>query len=231
MAVSCVGFGLRIDGWRRSAVRFVLPPSSLILHPCAVPSDIRLRAYGRAPTPSRSESSAFWSLNSDFCIVRVRQRPLDGWGSPCPPNGLRSCSRDSAGNSNRSGHCNSQRSGPMLGPRTSLRYSNPNSVRFRHCACALNRTRSSYRRGNRSCCRNGSRATVRNSVCSRLRNSVRSGPRSRTRNSRRSCFCNGIQPCARSIFPSLLPRLIGVAVLDWSRPDATVVSAPTPARI
>jgi hypothetical protein len=36
-AISCNGFGLRIDGRRRSAVRFILPPSSLILRPSLVP--------------------------------------------------------------------------------------------------------------------------------------------------------------------------------------------------
>jgi len=37
MAILCIGFGLRIDGWRRSVLRFVFPPSSLILHPSLVP--------------------------------------------------------------------------------------------------------------------------------------------------------------------------------------------------
>ena len=130
-------------------------------------------------------------------------RPPDYGGSPCPLYstcpGPRSCGRHSAGHSIRSCRCNSQRSGPMLGPRSGLRYSYPNSTRFRHCTCTQTRTRSSYRNGYRPCCRNGFRACVRNSVCSRPRNSVRSGPRSRTRNSRRSCSCNGIQPCARPL--------------------------------
>jgi hypothetical protein len=159
---------------------FILPPSSFILAPC-------LRV------------SAFWFLNSPGSLC-----PLYGWGSSCPLSGPRSCGRPSPGNSSRSGHRNSQRTGPMLGPRTCLQYSYANSTWFRHCTCTLNRTRSSYRYGYRPCCRNGSCACARNSVCSRPRNSVRSGPRTSSRNSRRSCFCNGIQPCARPLFQSLL---------------------------
>ena len=84
----------------------------------------------------------------------------------------------------------------MLGPRTGLRHSYPNSTRFRLSTCALNRTRSSYRYGYRPCFCNSSRAGTRNSIYSRPRNSVRFGPRSSSRNSRRSCFRNGSQPCA-----------------------------------
>jgi len=144
--------------------------------------------------------------HSAICILHFelppRPRSPDGWGSPCPLNGPRSCGRHSPGNRSRSGRCNSQRSGPMLGPRTGLRTSGRNSIPSWRCTCALNRTRSGYRNSYRPCRRTGFRACVRNSICSRPRNSVRSGPRSRSRNSRRSCFCNGIQPSVIPLFPS-----------------------------
>ena len=115
----------------------------------------------------------------------------------------------------------------MLGTRNSLRSSNPNSTRFRLSTCTLTRTRSSYRYGYRPCCRNDSCASARNSVCSRPRNSVRSGPRSSSRNSRRSCFCNGIQPCARSFFPSLLPRWLDSGP---GTPNIPTDARPNPAK-
>jgi len=78
----------------------------------------------------------------------------------------------------------------MLGPRTGLRHSYPNSTRFRLSTCALNRTRSSYRYGYRPCCRNGLRACA------------RSGLRSSRRNSRRTCSRTGLQFCTCPAFPA-----------------------------
>jgi len=89
MAISCIGFGLQADGWRRSALRFIFPPSSLILHPyplslaatpraaldCLIPSS--LIAHGSRRRLAHRSSlithhSSWW--------------PLPGWlGEPFAP--------------------------------------------------------------------------------------------------------------------------------------------------